>query len=347
MSTIPNIDGDARRWQPLTVDQNLCTFCQTIEFEKAVNLFEHSSASRDPKTYDDDYQFMAHFGIRSVLIANLGDSFKDKPHGPCRMCKIMLENKQQLITRLGELNKTLKMTGNDSLWALPFSAKFFGPHSIQTSTIPCKLGLEADFSVFMMVPEPYTPEDFSGRDKRAQKLSLNRDNNMPVLTVRDNRRDGSLLYNPKLVPPIFDRQLASEWLQKCKAYHDGSCCPPRNVYIEIILIDCTNCEIKTLDMSYPYIALSYRIVISRKRLQKSSEGPSDDPSQMMAVAEFNMAQYRILWCVRGDNTPEFTENLGYQDFWKHFGGLPKGRSLESFYRHIINAGSPGYSFTQG
>ncbi|KAI8658012.1 hypothetical protein NCS57_01181700 [Fusarium keratoplasticum] len=257
MSTIPNIDEDARRWQSLTIDQNLCTFCQTIDFEKAVNLFEHSSASRDPKTYDDDYQFMAHFGIRSVLIANLGDSFKGKPHGPCRMCKIMWENKQQLISRLGELNETLKMTGNDSLWALPFSAKLFGPHSIQTSTIPCKLGLEADFSVFMVVPEPYTPEDFSGRDKRAQMLSLNRDNNMPVLTVRDNRRDGSLLYMPKLLPPIFDPQLASGWLQKCRVHHEGSCRLPPNVNTEIILIDCTNCEIKTLDMSYPYIALSY------------------------------------------------------------------------------------------
>lgn len=257
MSLIAHINEDARRWLSLTVHQNLCKFCQAIDFEKAVNLFEHSSASRDPKTYDDDYQFMAHFGIRSVLIANLGDSFKDRPQGHCRMCKVMWENKQQLIARLGELNETLKMTGKDSLWAMPFSAKLFGPHSIQTSTIPCKLGLEADFSILMVVPEPYTPEDFSGRDKRAQKLSLNRDNNMPVLTVRDNRRDGSLLYMPNLLPPSFDPQLASEWLQKCRAHHDGSCRPPPNVNTEIILIDCTNCEIKTLDMSYPYIALSY------------------------------------------------------------------------------------------
>ncbi|KAI8714893.1 hypothetical protein NCS52_01210200 [Fusarium sp. LHS14.1] len=257
MSVIPNINENARRWQSLTVDQNLCKSCLAIDFEKAVSLFEHSSASRDPKTYNDDYQFMAHFGIRSVLIASLGDSIKDKPHGPCRMCKIMWENKQQLIARLGELNETLTMTGNDSLWAMPFSAKIFGPHSIQTSTIPCKLRLEADFSIFMVVPEPYTPEDFSGRDKRAQKLSLNRDNNMPVLTIRDNRRDGSLLYVPKLLPPSFEPRLASEWLQKCKAHHDGSCRPPPNVNTEIILIDCTNYETKTLDMSYPYIALSY------------------------------------------------------------------------------------------
>ncbi|KAJ4307659.1 hypothetical protein N0V84_012576 [Fusarium piperis] len=257
MSIIPNINQDARRWQSLTINQNLCKLCQTIDFEKAVNLFEHSPASRDANDYDDDYQFMAHFGIRSVLIANLGDKFKDMPHDPCRMCKIMWENKQQLVARLGELSETLNMTGNDSLWALPFSAKIFGPHSIQTSTIPCKLGLEADFSVFMVVPDPYTPEDFSGPDKRTQRLSLNRDNDMPVLTVRDCRRDGSLLYTPNLLPPTFDSQLASRWLQKCRAHHDGSCRPPTNVNTEIILIDCINCEIKTLDMSYPYIALSY------------------------------------------------------------------------------------------
>lgn len=257
MSTIPHVNEDAKRWQSLTIDQSLCNLCQAIDFEKAVNLVMHSSASGDANDYDDDYQFMAHFGIRSVLIAHLGDKFKNRPSLPCRMCKIMWENKQQLIARLGELNETLQMTGNDSLWALPFSAKIFGPHSIQTSTIPCRLGLEADFSVLMVVPDPYTPEDFTGPDDRAQKLSLNRDNDMPVLSVRDSRRDGSLLYLPKLLPPAFDPHLASKWLQMCRAHHGGSCCPPSNVSTEIILIDCTNCEIKTLDMSHPYIALSY------------------------------------------------------------------------------------------
>ncbi|EEU44566.1 uncharacterized protein NECHADRAFT_85237 [Fusarium vanettenii 77-13-4] len=257
MSIVPNTCENARRWQSLTVDQNLCKFCQAIDFEKAVNLLEHSSTSGDSSDDDDDYQPTALADSRGLLIASLGDSFKDRPLGRCRMCKIMWENKQQHMARLGELNETLTMAGSDSLWALPFSAKLFGPHSIQTSAIPYKLGREAGFSVFMVVPDPYTPRDFSVPDKRAQKLSLNRDNNMPVATVRDKRRDGSLLYMPKLLPPTFDSRLASDWLQKCKAHHDGSCRPQPNVNTEIVLIDCTDYEIKSLNMSYSYIALSY------------------------------------------------------------------------------------------
>ena len=56
----------------------------------------------------------------------------------------------------------------------------------------------------------------------------------------------------------------------------------------------------------------------------------------MDTANFNMAQYRISWCVRGDNTPEYAEYLGCLDFWKLFSDFQRGRGLEAFYREVIN-----------
>ncbi|CAI7592024.1 unnamed protein product [Penicillium palitans] len=47
----------------------------------------------------------------------------------------------------------------------------------------------------------------------------------------------------------------------------------------------------------------------RKKLEASSK-PLSDPSNIMDTANFNMGQYRLSWCVRGDNTPEYADYLG-------------------------------------
>lgn len=59
----------------------------------------------------------------------------------------------------------------------------------------------------------------------------------------------------------------------------------------------------------------------------------------MDTANFNIGQYRISWCIRGDNTPQYAEYLGYLDFWKLYPRFPKGRSLEAFYRTTLEEGS--------
>ena len=59
------------------------------------------------------------------------------------------------------------------------------------------------------------------------------------------------------------------------------------------------------------------------------------PSNILDIANFNMGQYRISWCVRGDNTPEYADYLGCLDFWKLFPDFPRGRNLECFYRDIV------------
>ncbi|GLA18389.1 hypothetical protein AnigIFM62618_006032 [Aspergillus niger] len=51
-----------------------------------------------------------------------------------------------------------------------------------------------------------------------------------------------------------------------------------------------------------------------------------DRVDRMDVANYNMGQYRISFCIRGDNTPEFADYPGYLDFWKLFPDFPKGRS---------------------
>jgi len=55
----------------------------------------------------------------------------------------------------------------------------------------------------------------------------------------------------------------------------------------------------------------------------------------MNTANFNMGQYRMSWCVRGDNSPEYAEYLGYLDFWKLFPDHRKGRSLKHFYENVL------------
>lgn len=73
----------------------------------------------------------------------------------------------------------------------------------------------------------------------------------------------------------------------------------------------------------------------REHLQKSSES-AHHPSNIMQTANFNMGQYRVSWCVRGDNTPEYADYLGFLDFWKLFPDFPKGKSLEAFYQGVVN-----------
>ncbi|KAF4832086.1 Isoflavone reductase-like protein TP7 [Colletotrichum tropicale] len=80
---------------------------------------------------------------------------------------------------------------------------------------------------------------------------------------------------------------------------------------------------------------------SAKKLKESPESATH-PSNVMDIAQYNMGQYRLFWCVRGDNTPEYANNLGYLDFWKLFPNFEKGRTLGQFFQDIINGGSPGY-----
>ncbi|KAJ5920452.1 hypothetical protein N7516_011310 [Penicillium verrucosum] len=54
------------------------------------------------------------------------------------------------------------------------------------------------------------------------------------------------------------------------------------------------------------------------------------------TVNFNMAQFRISWCVRGYNTPEYGEYLGYLDFTQLFPDFPKGKSLKTYYREVVN-----------
>ncbi|ODM20379.1 hypothetical protein SI65_03432 [Aspergillus cristatus] len=72
-----------------------------------------------------------------------------------------------------------------------------------------------------------------------------------------------------------------------------------------------------------------------KRLNESPESVMH-PSNIMDIANFNMGQYRISWCIRGENTPEYADYLGYLDFWKLFPDFPRGRSSEAFYQEIIS-----------
>lgn len=60
------------------------------------------------------------------------------------------------------------------------------------------------------------------------------------------------------------------------------------------------------------------------------------PRNIMDTADFNMGQYRISWCVRGDNTPEYANYLGYLDFWTLFPEFPRGKRLEQFYREVLD-----------
>ncbi|GAB1194210.1 hypothetical protein APSETT444_003452 [Aspergillus pseudonomiae] len=73
----------------------------------------------------------------------------------------------------------------------------------------------------------------------------------------------------------------------------------------------------------------------RKRLENSPH-TTQHPDNIMDCANYNMGQYRISWCVRGDNTPEYAEYLGYLGFWKLFPDFQKGTSLESFFRSIVS-----------
>ncbi|GKZ36806.1 hypothetical protein AbraIFM66950_008038 [Aspergillus brasiliensis] len=64
-----------------------------------------------------------------------------------------------------------------------------------------------------------------------------------------------------------------------------------------------------------------------------------DQVDIMDIANYNMGQYRISWCIRGDNTPEYADYLGYLDFGKLFPDFPRGRSLKAFYQQVLTEGS--------
>lgn len=59
----------------------------------------------------------------------------------------------------------------------------------------------------------------------------------------------------------------------------------------------------------------------------------------MDTANFNMGQYRISWNIRGDNTPEYADYLGYLNFWELFPDFPRGKRLETFYREVLDKSS--------
>jgi hypothetical protein len=77
-----------------------------------------------------------------------------------------------------------------------------------------------------------------------------------------------------------------------------------------------------------------------RKLQESFES-AHHPSNIMSTANFNMGQYRISWCIRGDNTPQYADYLGYLDFWKLYPDYPKGRSLEAFFQYVLSGASLG------
>lgn len=81
------------------------------------------------------------------------------------------------------------------------------------------------------------------------------------------------------------------------------------------------------------------IASCRARLKASPEKMAHHPKNIMDTANFNMGQYRISWCVRGDNTPEYADYLGYLDFWQLFPEFPRGKRLEEFYREVLGAAS--------
>lgn len=59
----------------------------------------------------------------------------------------------------------------------------------------------------------------------------------------------------------------------------------------------------------------------------------------MDTANFNMGQYRMSWCVRGENTPEYADYLGYLNFWKLFPDFTSGKRLETLYKEILGGTS--------
>jgi len=87
------------------------------------------------------------------------------------------------------------------------------------------------------------------------------------------------------------------------------------------------------------------IVTCRKRLGEIPPNrpelalPPTTSSNVMDIANYNMGQYRISWCVRGDNTPEYADYLGYLNFWKLFPDFHRGKTLESFYRQVVEQDS--------
>ncbi|KAJ4190403.1 hypothetical protein NW755_005545 [Fusarium falciforme] len=86
---------------------------------------------------------------------------------------------------------------------------------------------------------------------------------------------------------------------------------------------------------------------TRQRLDASPK-PVTHPDNIMDIANYNMGQYRISWCIRGDNTPEYADYLGYVDFWNLFPNFPRGRSLTEFYQYVLGndlSDLPGYPYT--
>ncbi|KAE8136424.1 isoflavone reductase family protein [Aspergillus pseudotamarii] len=90
------------------------------------------------------------------------------------------------------------------------------------------------------------------------------------------------------------------------------------------------------EKEYVSVAEIHEIIEAcRERLEKSPHKMTH-PDNIMDCANYNMGEYRISWCVRGDNTPEHAEYLGYLDFWKLFPSFQKGTSLESFFQSVVN-----------
>ncbi|WAO86269.1 Hypothetical protein NCS54_00354000 [Fusarium falciforme] len=86
---------------------------------------------------------------------------------------------------------------------------------------------------------------------------------------------------------------------------------------------------------------------TRQRLDASPK-PVTHPDNIMDIANYNMGQYRIPWCIRGDNTPEYADYLGNVNFWNLFPDFPRGRSLAEFYQYVLDndlSDLPGYPYT--
>lgn len=80
------------------------------------------------------------------------------------------------------------------------------------------------------------------------------------------------------------------------------------------------------------------IIANYPQIVAEDHEPVDDARPSQANMNYNMAQFRMSWCVRGDNTPEYAEYLGYLNFWELFPDFPKGKTLETYFRQVVEEG---------
>ncbi|KAF2197598.1 HET-domain-containing protein [Delitschia confertaspora ATCC 74209] len=220
----------------------------------------------------------------SVHITNLGKRFQNELSGSCKLCHVLWKQRQGLLLQLSPSEKGLK--GNDSLWARLFFGRLFGPHAIRTSSLPVGLSSEVDFVTLVVVPDALN----------SNGIFTEPHYNIPALALYDVSRAGDLLCAPELVPAEFNPTMISNWIQSCREHH-GSCSPAAHERTEITLIDCATRRLTTLDMTHPYVALSYvwgNVV--PKPLLNSSEIPENTSAVIVDALQVTQSLgFKYLW----------------------------------------------------